>query len=59
MVLRERYGLVLDPFDDVYGARAFSESESALIGDVPMTISIRKAREFWVLWDGGHVLLQV
>ncbi|KAK1831880.1 Iridoid synthase [Podospora conica] len=45
-VLRERHGLVLDPFDDRYRARIFSFSDSALIGDAPMTISIHKAREF-------------
>lgn len=45
-VLKERHGLVLDPFEDAYRARVFSFSDSALIGDAPMTIGMRKARDF-------------
>jgi hypothetical protein len=37
---------VLNPFDDRYRARIFSFSDSAVIGDAPMTTSMRKAREF-------------
>ncbi|KAK1753803.1 Iridoid synthase [Echria macrotheca] len=44
--LAARHALVLDPFDDRYRARIFSFSDSAVIGDAPMTISVRKAREF-------------
>ncbi|AEO55684.1 NAD(P)-binding-like protein [Thermothelomyces thermophilus ATCC 42464] len=44
--LAKRHGLVLDPFDDRYRARIFSFSDSAVIGDAPMTTSVRKAREF-------------
>lgn len=45
-MLKERHGLVLDPFGDAYRARVFSFSDSALISDAPMAISMRKAREF-------------
>ncbi|KAK4034827.1 isoprenoid synthase domain-containing protein [Parachaetomium inaequale] len=44
--LAERHNLVLNPFDDQYRARIFSFSDSAVIGDAPMTTSVRKAREF-------------
>lgn len=44
--LAQQYDLVLDPFDDRYRARIFSFSDSAVIGDAPMTTSVRKAREF-------------
>ncbi|KAL2158833.1 hypothetical protein VTH06DRAFT_4025 [Thermothelomyces fergusii] len=44
--LAKRHGLALDPFDDRYRARIFSFSDSAVIGDAPMTTSVRKAREF-------------
>lgn len=37
---------MLDPFDDRYRARIFSFSDSAVIGDAPMTTSVRKAREY-------------
>ncbi|KAK0614751.1 hypothetical protein B0T14DRAFT_313288 [Immersiella caudata] len=38
--------LLLDPFADQYRARIFSFSDSAVIGDAPMTTSLRKARHF-------------
>jgi hypothetical protein len=41
----ERHGL----FHDAYRARIFSFSDSALIGDAPMTISIRSAEDLWEL----------
>jgi len=44
--LATQHGLVLNPFDDRYRARIFSFSDSAVIGDAPMTTSVRKAREF-------------
>ncbi|KAL2200154.1 NAD(P)-binding-like protein [Corynascus similis CBS 632.67] len=44
--LAQRHELVLDPFDDRYRARIFSFSDSAVIGDAPMTTSVRKAREY-------------
>ena len=44
--LAKQHGLVLDPFDDRHRARIFSFSDSAVIGDAPMTTSVRKAREF-------------
>lgn len=43
--LADRHQLVLDPFDDRYRARIFSFSDSAVIGDAPMTTSVRKARD--------------
>ncbi|KAK3898352.1 isoprenoid synthase domain-containing protein [Staphylotrichum tortipilum] len=47
--LAKQHGLVLNPFDDRYRARIFSFSDSAVIGDAPMTTSVRKAREFGFL----------
>lgn len=44
--LAKSQDLVLDPFDDRYRARIFSFSDSAVIGDAPMTTSVRKAREY-------------
>jgi len=44
--LAEKHSLVLNPFDDSYRARIFAFADSAVIGDAPMTTSIRKAREF-------------
>jgi hypothetical protein len=44
--LAEEHSLVLNPFDGYYRARIFSFSDSAVIGDAPMTTSVRKAREF-------------
>jgi hypothetical protein len=44
--LAQQHSLVLNPFDDRYRARIFSFSDSAVIGDAPMTTSMRKAREF-------------
>lgn len=44
--LAEKHGLVLNPFDDRYRARIFAFAYSAVIGDAPMTMSVRKAREF-------------
>lgn len=45
-VLRLKHGLVLDPFQDDYRSRIFSLSDSAMIGEAPMTLSIRKARQY-------------
>lgn len=44
--LAEKHKLVLNPFDDRYRARIFAFADSAVIGDAPMTASVRKAREF-------------
>lgn len=44
--LAKQHELVLDPFDDLYRARIFSFADSAVIGDGPMSISMRKARQF-------------
>ncbi|KAK3356879.1 hypothetical protein B0T25DRAFT_621875 [Lasiosphaeria hispida] len=44
--LSHQHGLVLDPFHDDYRARIFSFADSAVIGDAPMTTSVRKARQF-------------
>ncbi|GAB1315433.1 hypothetical protein MFIFM68171_05643 [Madurella fahalii] len=44
--LAARHDLVLDPFDDRYRARIFSFADSAVIGDAPMTTSVRKARDY-------------
>ncbi|KAL2134071.1 hypothetical protein VTI74DRAFT_1067 [Chaetomium olivicolor] len=44
--LAQEHNLVLDPFDDRYRARIFSFADSAVIGDAPMTTSVRKAREY-------------
>ncbi|KAK0711713.1 hypothetical protein B0H67DRAFT_586144 [Lasiosphaeris hirsuta] len=44
--LAREHGLVLDPFHDRYRARIFSFADSAVIGDAPMTTSVRKARQF-------------
>ncbi|KAK4237799.1 hypothetical protein C8A03DRAFT_34217 [Achaetomium macrosporum] len=44
--LQPHHGLVLNPFGDRYRARIFSFSDSAVIGDAPMTTSVRKARQF-------------
>ncbi|KAK4448807.1 Iridoid synthase [Podospora aff. communis PSN243] len=44
--LAREHGLLLDPFADEYRARIFSFSDSAVIGDAPMTTSLRKARDF-------------
>ncbi|KAL1840414.1 hypothetical protein VTJ49DRAFT_488 [Mycothermus thermophilus] len=45
--LAAEHGLVLNPFDDTDArrARVFAFSDSAVVGDVPMTTSLRKARE--------------
>lgn len=44
--ISQQHYLVLDPFDPLYRARIFSISDSAIIGDGPMTLSLRKARKF-------------
>ncbi|KAK0650023.1 hypothetical protein B0T16DRAFT_389965 [Cercophora newfieldiana] len=44
--LTKAHKLVLDPFSDQYRARIFSFSDSAVIGNAPMTSSVRKARHF-------------
>lgn len=44
--LAAQHDLVLDPFDDRYRARIFSFADSAVIGDAPMTTSVRKARDY-------------
>ncbi|KAK2616799.1 hypothetical protein QQS21_000176 [Conoideocrella luteorostrata] len=41
-----QHDLALDPFDPKYRARIFSFSDSAVIGDGPMTLSLRKARKY-------------
>ncbi|KAH6843377.1 hypothetical protein B0I37DRAFT_384333 [Chaetomium sp. MPI-CAGE-AT-0009] len=54
--LAAQHNLVLNPFDDHYRARIFSFSDSAVIGDAPMTTSVRKAREagFFGTVDSYH-----
>lgn len=54
--LSQQHGLVLDPFDPRYRARIFSFSDSAVIGDGPMTMSLRKARKhgFFGTVDSYH-----
>lgn len=58
--LAKQHDLVLDPFDDRYRARIFSFADSAVIGDAPMTISIRKARDFGFFGtvDSFHSIFQ-
>jgi hypothetical protein len=50
--LAAQHSLVLNPFNDndndncyCYRARIFAFSDSAVIGDTPMTTSVRKARQ--------------
>ncbi|KAJ5976203.1 hypothetical protein N7481_009910 [Penicillium waksmanii] len=43
--LSEDYGLVLDPFDEQKRAQIFGMSDSALLGDWPLSLSMRKARK--------------
>ena len=43
--ISKEHQLVLDPLDPNYRARIFSFSDSAVIGDGPMTMSLRKARK--------------
>ncbi|CAH0047652.1 unnamed protein product [Clonostachys solani] len=43
--IAHKHDLVLDPFDPLYRARIFSFSDSAVIGDGAMTLSMRKARK--------------
>jgi len=47
--LSDLHSLALDPFDDKYRARIFSFSDSAVIGSAPMSLSLRKVREFGFL----------
>lgn len=47
--ISKEHGLVLDPFDRAYRARIFSFSDYAVIGDGPMTLSMRKARQYGFL----------
>lgn len=47
--ISQQHYLVLDPFDPLYRARIFSIPDSAIIGDGPMTLSLRKARKFGFL----------
>ncbi|CAH0018927.1 unnamed protein product [Clonostachys rhizophaga] len=42
--IAHKHDLVLNPFDPLYRARIFSFSDSAVIGDGAMTLSMRKAR---------------
>lgn len=58
--IAKEHDLVLDPFDDRYRARIFSFADSAVIGDAPMTISIRKARKFGFFGtvDSYHSMFQ-
>ncbi|KAH8901271.1 hypothetical protein GQ53DRAFT_775881 [Thozetella sp. PMI_491] len=58
--LTRQHDLILDPFDDRYRARIFSFADSAVIGDAPMTISIRKARRygFFGTVDSYHSIFQ-
>lgn len=44
--LSGQHGIVLNPFQDEYRARIFALADSAIIGEAPMTISIRKARQY-------------
>lgn len=44
--MSKQHGLVLDPFTAEYRARVFSFSDMALIGDLLMTMSMRKARQY-------------
>lgn len=44
--ISKQHQLVLDPFDPLYRARIFSFSDSAVIGDSAMTMSLRKARKY-------------
>lgn len=44
--LSQQHGLVLNPFQDGYRARIFSLADSTLIGETPMTLSVRKARQY-------------
>lgn len=44
--IAQKHKLTLNPFDDAYRARIFSFADAAIIGDAPMTLSIRKARQF-------------
>lgn len=44
--LVEQHGLILTPFQEKYRARIFGLADSALIGEDPMTLSIRKARQY-------------
>jgi hypothetical protein len=43
--IAHKHDLVLNPFDPLYRARIFSFSDSAVIGDGAMTLSMRKARK--------------
>lgn len=54
--LTEKHGLVLDPFSAEYRARVFSFSDMALIGDLLMVMSVRKARQhgFYATADSYH-----
>lgn len=42
--LKEKHGLVLDPFKD--RAQVFGMSDSAILGGWPLSLSMRKARKF-------------
>lgn len=54
--LKEQHGLVLNPFSAEYRARVFSFSDMALIGDLLMVMSLRKARQhgFFATADSYH-----
>lgn len=54
--ISEKHGLVLDPFSPEYRARVFSFSDMALIGDLLMVMSVRKARKhgFFGTVDSYH-----
>ncbi|KAJ5744275.1 hypothetical protein N7533_009145 [Penicillium manginii] len=43
--LSEDHGLVIDPFDEQKRAQIFGMSDSALLGDWPLSLSMRKARK--------------
>ncbi|CAH0004480.1 unnamed protein product [Clonostachys byssicola] len=54
--IAHKHDLVLNPFDPLYRARIFSFSDSAVIGDGAMTLSMRKARKhgFFGTVDSYH-----
>lgn len=43
--LSKRYGLVLDPFDEAKRPQIFGMTDSAVLGDWPLSLSMRKARK--------------
>lgn len=44
--LSRQHGLILNPFEDKFRARIFALADSAVIGEAPMTLSLRKARQY-------------